>query len=425
MTNEISEAIRRLALSLSDKESYSRLIDRMGEADFVLLGEASHGTSEFYKIRTELSKRLITEKGFRFIAVEGDWPSCFTLNRYVKGYPDAGSNAREALQDFNRWPSWMWANEEVLHLAEWLREFNLDRPEEEKIGFYGIDVYSLWESMNELVNYFHSKDPNNLQAVKNALKCFEPYGQSEQSYGISASLYGEGCEDEVIELLKRLQDRWKQIEPNQREEKELTLSAELNALAVQGAEAYYRTMIRHDNESWNLRDRHMVNVLEKLIEFHGDGAKCIVWAHNTHVGDARATDMVEEGMVNIGQLLREKYDGHVYAVGLGTYQGSVIAGKEWGAPLEVMTVPPAIPGSWEELLHRMGGDDLLLMFDTHSSWSWPNQKPIGHRAIGVVYHPRWERGNYVPTLIDMRYDAFIYVDRSRALTPLEVEQLFV
>ncbi|WP_282942846.1 erythromycin esterase family protein [Paenibacillus sp. RC67] len=182
-------------------------------------------------------------------------------------------------------------------------------------------------------------------------------------------------------------------------------------------------MIRHDAESWNLRDRHMVNVLERLMEFHGDGAKCIIWAHNTHVGDARATDMEEDGMVNIGQLLRETYDGQVYAVGLGTYQGTVIAGKEWGAPLKVMTVPPAIAGSWEELLHRKGPDDQLLMFDAHSSWS--AQKPIGHRAIGVVYHPRRERGNYVPTIIELRYDAFIFVDRSRALTPVVVEPLFV
>lgn len=423
MRNEISEAILRVAVPLSDEATYSKLIDRIGEAKYALLGEASHGTSEFYTIRTELSKRLITEKGFRFIAVEGDWPSCFTLNRYVKGYPDAGANAKEALQDFNRWPSWMWANEEVLHLADWLREYNRDKPEEEKIGFYGIDVYSLWESMNELMNYFQSKDPNNFQAAKKAMECFEPYGQNEQSYGISASLYGEGCEDEVIELLKRLQDRWKQVDPRHPEERELALSAELNALAVQGAESYYRTMIRHDAESWNLRDRHMVAVLEKLMEFHGDGAKCIVWAHNTHVGDARATDMIEEGMINIGQLLREKYDRHVYAVGLGTYQGTVIAGKEWGAPLEVMTVPQAIPGSWEELLHLNRAEDQLIMFDAHSSW--PTRKPVGHRAIGVVYHPRRERGNYVPTLIEMRYDAFIFVDRSRALTPLAVETLFV
>ncbi|WP_282942845.1 erythromycin esterase family protein [Paenibacillus sp. RC67] len=229
MTNEISEAIGRLAVPLSDEVSFSKLIDRMGEAEFALLGEASHGTSEFYTIRTELSKRLITEKGFRFIAVEGDWPSCFTFNRYVKGYPEAGSNAREALKDFNRWPTWMWANEEVLHLADWLREFNRDKPEDEKIGFYGMDVYSLWESMNELMNYFHSKDPNNLQAAQKALECFEPYSHDEQSYGVSASLYGEGCEDEVIELLKRLQDRWKQVEPRHLEERELALSAELNA----------------------------------------------------------------------------------------------------------------------------------------------------------------------------------------------------
>ncbi len=412
------QSIQKLAKPFDKEENRRQLIDQAGGAKYVLLGEASHGTSEFYTVRTELSKRLITEKGFRFIAVEGDWPSCYSLNRYVKGYPDAGADAREALEDFNRWPTWMWANREIVELAEWLREYNADKPDKAKVGFYGIDVYSLWESMNEILKYLSTKDPEDLQAAKRAFECFEPHGRDEQSYGISASLYGEGCEDEVVALLRRLQDKWKDSHP---EDKEKELSAEMNALAVKGAEAYYRTMIRHDIDSWNIRDRHMVEALERLMEFHGEGARTIVWEHNTHIGDARATDMAEEGMVNVGQLLREKRSEDVYAIGFGTYEGTVIAGKAWGAPLEEMSVPPAVPNSWEELLHRNGARDQVLFFSKEEPVL--DAISIGHRAIGVVYDPQRERGNYVPTVISKRYDAFIYIDQTKALSPLAVEHI--
>ncbi|OXM83856.1 erythromycin esterase family protein [Paenibacillus rigui] len=419
---DIREAIHGLATPFKGEKDRKRLLAQIGDVNYVLLGEASHGTSEFYTHRAELSKQLIVEKGFRFIAVEGDWPSCYMLNRYIKGYPDSGSNVREALGDFNRWPTWMWANREIMEFAEWLRHYNKDKPHHEKVGFYGIDIYSLWESMDEIVKYLQNKDGSDLTAVRRALQCFEPYGKNEQSYGISASLYGEGCEEEVIALLRSLQDRWKHLQ-TQDEAREKALSAELNALAVKGAEGYYRTMIRHDAESWNVRDRHMIDVLEKLMEFYGAGARSIVWAHNTHIGDARATDMIEEGMVNIGQLLREKHSGNVYAIGFGTYQGTVVAGTEWGEPQEVMTVPPALPNSWEELLHREGAEDKLLIFDNEESSL--NDVTIGHRAIGVVYHPKWEKGNYVPTVIPKRYDAFIFIDQTKALTPIAAEQMYV
>jgi erythromycin esterase-like protein len=417
--DEVVQTISDMAAPL-DESSLSKLLAQAGQAKYILLGEASHGTSEYYTLRARLSRQLLEEHGFRFIAVEGDWPACYALNRYVKGYPDAGANAKEAMKAFSRWPSWMWANEEIAELAEWLRKYNADKPSAEKAGFYGMDVYSLWESLEELLRYAGSKDQNDLPAVKKAFECFEPHNRSEQAYGISAALYGEGCEDEAVEMLSRLHDKWKGADQAP-EDREQAFSAELNAMAVKGAEAYYRTMIRHDAESWNVRDTHMVDVLKKLMEFHGEGAKCIVWAHNTHVGDARATDMVEDGMINIGQLLREKYGGDVFAVGLGSYQGTVIAGSEWGSPYERLTVPPAIRGSWEELLHRSGAEDKLLLFGQRESWL--EEAPIGHRAIGVVYHPRRERGNYVPTAIAKRYDAFLYVDRTQALSPLAQERV--
>lgn len=412
----ILESIRQLAVPFGTQESMDKLIKHAEKAKYVLLGEASHGTSEFYSVRAELSKRLIAEHGFRFIAVEGDWPSCYTLNRYIKGYADAAADARAALNDFNRWPTWMWANKEIQELAEWLRDFNKDKPDMEKVGFYGIDVYSLWESMDEILKYLATQDQADLEAARKAFECFEPFSRDEQSYGISASLYGEGCEDEVITLLGRLQDKWKEAHPDDQEN---ALSAELNAMAVKGAESYYRTMIRHDSDSWNIRDRHMVSALEKLMDFHGEHARVLVWEHNTHIGDARATDMAGEGMVNVGQLLREQHGSQVYAIGFGTYEGTVIAGKSWGAPMEEMKVPPAIKNSWEELLHRNGARDQLLLMDKENLAL--DEMMVGHRAIGVVYHPERERGNYVPTVISKRYDAFIYLNHTKALRPLSLE----
>lgn len=416
----VLQEIRRRRLPLTGHEGLNPLADEAGKARYVLLGEASHGTSEFYTVRAELTKRLITEYGYRFIAVEGDWPSCYTLNRYIKGFADSAEQAAEALKDFNRWPSWMWANREILELAEWLRQYNEGRPEGEKVGFYGLDVYSLWESMDELLNYLETRGGADLEAAKRAFECFEPHGREGQLYGLSASIYGEGCEEEVAHLLSRMRDKWKEAYPQDREN---ALGAEINAMAVSGGETYYRTMIRHDNESWNVRDRHMVEVLEKLMEFHGEGAKAVVWEHNTHIGDARATDMEADGMVNVGQLLREAHGTEVYAVGFGTYQGTVIAGKSWGAALEAMRVPPAIRNSWEELLHRDGPEDKLFLFGEDEPVF--GEYSVPHRAIGVVYHPNRERGNYVPTLVAKRYDAFIYIDRTKALSPIETGTVII
>lgn len=416
---EALEALERLAVPYRGAVHADALVERAGEATYVLIGEASHGTSEFYAERAELTKRLIIEKGFRFIAVEGDWPSCYVLNRYVKGDTSAGDIAADALRDFSRWPTWMWANREVAAFADWLRVFNDGRSEEDKVGFYGFDLYSLWESMDEILKYLGEKDGADLEAAKRAFACFEPHGQEEQQYGLAANFYGEGCEEEVVALLRKLQEKWKTAQPGDRED---ALAAELNALAVKGAEDYYRTMIRHDAESWNVRDRHMVDVLERLMAYHGPAARAVVWAHNTHVGDARATDMAREGMINVGQLLRESHGAEVCAIGFGTYEGTVIAGRGWGMPLEAMKVPAAEAGSLEELLHRIGPADKLLLLDEadqalRESW-------IGHRAIGVVYHPEHERGNYVPTRLAERYDAFIFIDRTTALSPLAVEEIF-
>lgn len=414
---KLVDEIKKRAFKLENIDDLDKIVQAVGDADFVLLGEASHGTSEFYTLRAELSKRLILEKNFSFIAVEGDWPSCYTLNRYIKQYPGSAANVRDALRDFNRWPTWMWANNEVMNCAEWLYDFNKNNTAGRKIGFYGIDVYSLWESIDEILSHLKKTGSPELQAAQKAFDCFDPYKRDPQTYGVSAAYLSESCEEEVVKLLTGLQAK-RQLSMG---EDESALSDELNALVAVNAERYYRSMVQGGPDSWNVRDRHMVEALNRIKAFHGPDAKAIVWEHNTHIGDARATDMEADGMVNVGQLLREQYgENRVYVVGFGTHRGTVIAADQWGGEMQSMEVPEAQSGSWEDLMHKAGAYDKILLFDHDPEFFL---EPVGHRAIGVVYNPRRERGNYVPSIMAMRYDAFVYVDESNALAPLRQEIL--
>ncbi|WP_281890309.1 erythromycin esterase family protein [Paenibacillus sp. YYML68] len=410
-----AEAVRRLSHPFHRQEDLNVLIPSCAASRFVLLGEASHGTSEFYSVRAELTRRLISEQGFRFIAVEGDWPACFEVNRYVKGLPGAATTAKDALlQAFNRWPIWMWANEETESLIEWLKFYNESQPPHLRVGFYGIDVYSLWESMEAVIAYLERTNSEHVDAAKKAFACFGPFGREAQSYGLSASIFGEGCEKEVVELLTKLRIERGRTAAAQED----ALDAEMNALVALHAEHYYRTMITDDVESWNIRDRHMTEAVLRIADYYGHGAKGLVWEHNTHIGDARATDMAADGMVNVGQLLREQTpEGSVYAVGFGTHRGTVMAAYGWGETPSVMEVPPARDGSREELLHQLGSGNRIILFDAESE-NGPLQEPIGHRAIGVVYHPQNERGNYVPSRMPTRYNAFVYIEETKAVRPL-------
>jgi erythromycin esterase-like protein len=413
---ELLAAVRSLSRPLRSPADLDPLLDRIGEARYVLLGEASHGTHEYYTWRAALSRRLIEEKGFSFIAVEGDWPDCYLVNRFVKGYAESGDNALEVLHAFERWPTWMWANEEVVELVEWLRRHNDALAMDKKAGFYGLDVYSLWDSLYRILSYLRKQAPSALSAARRAFQCFEPYGEDVQEYARATRWVDASCEDEVIALLAELH---RTAREHPRDGREAQFDAEQNALVVKNAEHYYRTMVQGGPESWNIRDRHMVETLERLMKHHGPGGKAIVWEHNTHVGDARFTDMAEDGTVNVGQLVREGHDGEgVVLVGFGSYRGSVIAGREWEAPMERMTVPPGRPDSWEDILHRAcAGDRLLLLDDARANEEFLEER--GHRAIGVVYHPDYERyGNYVPTVLPRRYDAFLFLDQTRALWPL-------
>jgi erythromycin esterase-like protein len=411
----ITEEVRQFSHPFQTAEDLDPLMERIGDARFVLLGEASHGTSEYYQWRARLSSRLINEKGFNFVAVEGDWPDCYRVNRYVKGYPDTGKTARDVLHAFKRWPTWMWANWEIVAFAEWLHNYNKNKTN--NAGFYGLDVYSLWESMESILSYLEKHDPQAAETARQAYQCFEPYGEDVQSYAWSTRLVPENCEDEVIGLLLEMQQRMNRYDGDP----EAGFNAEQNALVIKNAEHYYRAIVRSDSGSWNVRDEHMMETLDRLMDFHGSGAKGIVWAHNTHIGDARYTDMARAGMFNIGQLVREQHLSEgVVLTGFGSHHGSVIAGKSWGAPMERMKVPEARAGSWEDVLHQIG-DHQLLLFDKDVI-SDEIRKVRGHRAIGVVYQPEFESyGNYVPTILPERYDAFIYFDETQALHPLHIE----
>ncbi len=403
---------------LEDARDLDALLEDIGEAKLVLLGEASHGTHEYYTWRTAISKRLIQEKGFRFIGVEGDWPDCYQINRFVKGYADAtGQTALEVLKAFRRWPTWMWANWEIAALMDWMREYNRNLHAGRRVGFYGLDVYSLWESMEVIINYLRKEDPKAAALAIDAFRCFEPYEEG-QEYARAMLRLSADCSGEVIRLLEEVRKRSRHYD----HDPEAALNTEMNAQIIANAEAYYRSMISFRDESWNVRDSHMVATLESLMKHHGKRAKGIVWEHNTHVGDARYTDMKDVGMWNVGQLLREKHKrkSDVYIVGFSSYEGSVIAGGIWGGRMKKMEVPPAIEGSVEHILHEDSAEDKLILYNKEY-YDRRFERYLGHRAIGVVYHPERERGNYVRTLLPFRYDALLYLDKSRALHPLHLE----
>lgn len=414
VTDELLAEVRDLSRPLRSAADLDPLMDRVSDARVVLLGEASHGTHEYYTWRTAVTRRLVREKGFGFVAVEGDWPDCYRVNRFIKGYPGAAIDANEAMETFRRWPTWMWANEEVRDLIQWLRRYNDGQQEEKRVGFYGLDVYSLWDSLHEILGHLRKTGGPAYDAARRALRCFEPYGEDAQDYARATVLVPHTCRDEVVSLLSRV----KALEPADRDGPDGNFVAVQNALVAKNAEAYYRAMVRSNSGSWNVRDRHMAETLDRLLAHHGPDAKAIVWEHNTHVGDARFTDMADDGMVNLGQLARDRLgEGEVVLVGFGSHRGRVIAGRAWDDPWEEMRVPPGRDDSWEDVLHRAGADDKLLIFQQPASAELSHWR--GHRAIGVVYRPPFERyGNYVPTVLPRRYDAFLYIDQTEAVRPL-------
>ncbi len=409
------DSLRALAIPLDSPNDLSPLIERAASARLVLLGESTHGTSEFYAWRADISKRLIREKGFRFIAVEGDWADLYRLNRYVKGLPGAEKDARGIMGSFRRWPTWMWANEEILALVEWLRIHNLRLPMEERVGFYGMDVYGDDQVLTAMLTKLATLDENLAEEMR---ALYGPYltvagdpGRYGQALARGASFASAASEG--VAILKERTQVLKEANP----------AAHFNllqsALVVQNAEAHYRAMHHPTENSWNARADHFFLTVERLRELYGDGAQGIVWAHNTHIGDARATPMAQRGDRNIGMAARTALGAdNVLAVGFGTDRGMAVAGRYWGAPPERMTLPPGGPGSVEALMAAMGLEAALLVFDPEADLS-ALAAPRGHRAVGVVYNPIHEfPGNYVPTRLADRYDAFVFIRETHALRPI-------
>lgn len=402
---------------LQQPDDITALAEKIGQSKYVFLGESSHGTSEFYTWRAHISKKLITDYGFDYIAVEGDWPDCYQICKYIQNTHDTKTEAFSVLHDFSRWPTWMWANWEIVHFVEWMKNHNTSEKKKKEIGFYGLDVYSLWESIEAIKLYLQKNYPEHTQLIYNVYRCFFPYRENFQQYGMDNFYFPDGCADEITDMLKQLRYRKMNM---QMKDTEGYFNATQNAMIIQNAEQYYRQMIRGGPQSWNMRDTHMWETLQRLTKKYGEESKGIIWAHNTHIGDARATDMEASGMLNIGQLARENMKkSDVALVGFSTYQGSVIAGNSWDAPMEIMTVPSAKTESIDEILHNYGGGDDFFC-ETQSLPSTLNEKR-GQRAIGVVYDPSQEQhGNYVPTYIKKRYDYLLFCDSTRPLHPLHI-----
>jgi erythromycin esterase-like protein len=423
-----ADVVRSEALPVeSGVPADAALFELVGDARLVLIGEASHGTHEFYAARAAMTRRLIEELGFRAVAVEADWPDAYRVNRYVRGQ-GSDSTAEEALRGFGRFPAWMWRNTAVLDFVAWLRGYN-DRAGGEpsaKAGFYGLDVYSLYRSAQEVIGYLQGVDQAAADRARQRYACFDRYGVEGQEYGFAAvSGVAEPCEQEALEQLVELQRG--AVEYARRDglaaEDEL-FYAEQNARTVRGAESYYRAMFDAGPHSWNLRDRHMVDTLQALdghlSRQHGEPARIVVWAHNSHLGDARATEFADRGELNVGQLVRERYRDDCRLIGFTTYAGTVTAASDWDGPAERKVVRPGLPGSVEELFHDAAAPAWMLRFDTAPRSDELLREALLHRAIGVVYRPQTERrSHYLRARVADQYDAVIHVEVTTAVEPLE------
>jgi erythromycin esterase-like protein len=417
--------IRRAAKSIGGGPTdYDGLLALVGDARIVLLGEASHGTHEFYRERARITRRLVEEKGFTIVAAEADWPDAYRVNRFVRaGGRDQA--AIDALADFRRFPAWMWRNADVLDFVDWLRQHNEGEPATGEAGFYGLDLYSLAASSEAVLAYLETVDPDGAVRARRRYACFDhAEDDGAQAYGYGATLgLRRSCEEDVIaQLIELRRHAADYAQRDGRVAADAFFAAEQNARVVQNAERYYRTMFRGRDESWNVRDQHMAETLDALLDYFdrpGARAKAVVWAHNSHLGDARATSMAARGELNLGQLVRERYGRQAVAIGFTTYQGTVTAASDWGAPAERKRVRPALPGSYEAVFHAIGEPRFLLPLgaaDVAAAVAGPRLE----RAIGVIYRPGTERvSHYFHARLPQQFDAVIHLDETRAVVPLE------
>jgi erythromycin esterase-like protein len=403
---------------------YDPLVEFAGEKSRVLLGEASHGTHDFYRQRAEITKRLIREKGFTAVTVEADWPDAYRVNRYVRG-ESKDADAAEALAGFRRFPTWMWRNADVLDFVGWLRAYNESLPATSRVGFYGLDLYSLHASIDAVLHYLEKVDPEAAGRARYRYSCFDQFGEDTQAYGYAAT-YGLApkCEDDAVRQLVEMRRRAAEYANRDgRIARDEYFFAEQNARLVQNAERYYRTMFTGRVSSWNLRDTHMAETLEALagfLEAEGQTPKIAVWAHNSHVGDARATELGEGGELNVGQLVRRRSGGDTFLIGFTTYTGTVTASSDWDAPAERKRVRPALTGSYESLFHDVAIPRFLLMLPEESRAAGALSEPRLERAIGVIYRPESERlSHYFHARLPKQFDAVLHFDETRAVEPLE------
>ncbi len=422
------EMVRSKARRISAaSEDYDHLLDVVGDASLVLIGEASHGTHEFYRRRAEITKKLIAEKGFNAVAVEADWPDAYRVNRFVRGVSD-DADAEEALSDFRRFPSWMWRNTDVVEFADWLHAHNMQLPQgRRKIGFYGLDLYSLSASIEAVLGYLDKVDPEAAKRARIRYGCFEKFHNEGEAYAYATNWgAAEACEDDVVRQLMELQRKAAEYATRDgRVAEDEYFYAEQNARLVLNAEEYYRSMFRGSVASWNLRDQHMAETLGALVEHlgrYGEPTKVVVWEHNSHLGDARATEMGDGGELNVGQLVRERHGDQARLFGFTTYAGTVTAASDWGGVAERKRVRPALPGSYEYLLHAVGIPRFTLNLQEGGEMTERLRHPRRlERAIGVIYSPETERmSHYFYASLPDQFDAIIHLDETRALEPLEV-----
>lgn len=419
---KIADRIRASATPLQGGPSdYDAVLELVGSARLVLLGEASHGTHEFYRHRAQITKRLITEKGFNAVAVEADWPDAYRVNTFVRGAGE-DEDAVEALSGFQRFPAWMWRNADVLDFIGWLRNYN-ERHASRKAGFYGLDLYSLHASIRAVLDYLDKVDPDAAKRARYRYGCFEQFGEDTQAYSYATGFgLSKSCEDEALEQWLELRKRAADLSTRDgRVMRDAFFFAEQNARLVKNAEQYYRSMFHERVSSWNLRDTHMADTLHELMQHLGPkDSKVVIWAHNSHLGDARATEMGEQGELNLGQLVRQRYGKESVAVGFSTYTGTVTAASEWDGPAERKQVRPALPDSYEALFHQVGIPNFLLRLRDGGEAAAALREPRLERAIGVIYLPRSERSShYFHARLTEQFDAVLHIDVSRAVEPLE------
>jgi erythromycin esterase-like protein len=422
----IVHAVQQVAYPLAGAASdYDPLMDLIGDARLVLIGEATHGTHEFYEQRAEITKRLIQEKNFTAVAVEADFPDAYRINRFVRGV-DNDRTPEEALRSLQRFPIWMWRNTDVVNFISWLRHYNDALPSDKsKVGFYGLDLYSMYASIREVLKYLEQVDPEAAQRARDRYACFEFFEEDSQEYGYVASFDAEeSCRDETINQLLELQQQTaKYLQGDGQVAADEFFYAEQNARLVKNAEEYYRSMFQGRVDSWNVRDRHMAETLEQLmahLDCQGTQTKLVVWEHNSHLGDARATDMGQAGEWNVGQLVRERHGKDAVLIGFTTYTGTVTAASNWDEFPQLKQVRPALPDSYEALFHQTGLPQFWLnLRDPNEAVAGLRQRKL-ERAIGVIYRPDTERlSHYFYACLPDQFDAIIHIDHTKAVEPID------